>query len=51
MVQNSEETKFHYKKRIKYFFDYLQLPGADVEEQRLVFINNAKADPEQSYVE
>ncbi len=55
MVLNSQETKFHYKKRMKYFFDYLGLSGgaaasADpVEDQALAFIAKAKAD--QNYVE
>jgi hypothetical protein len=53
MVLNSQETKIHYKKRMKYFFDYLGLQGggtaADLEEQALAFITKANADP--NYVE
>jgi hypothetical protein len=49
-VLNSQETQVHYKWRIKHFFDYLRLPGADVEEQALAFIKHAKED-NQNYVE
>ena len=40
-VLNSQETVFHYKKRMKYFFDYLRLPGSDLESQGQAFISNA----------
>jgi hypothetical protein len=46
-VLNSQETKKHYKIRMKYFFDYLALPGKDVEEQALSFINNATTARQQ----
>jgi hypothetical protein len=48
-VLNSQETVFHYKKRMEYFFDYLRLPGANLEEQAVAFMNKAKEDP--GYIE
>src|SRR5918997_153678 len=51
-VLNSQETVIHYKWRIKNFFDYLKLPGVDVEEQALAFIGHANKNKDnQSYVE
>jgi integrase len=50
-VLNSQQTLFHYKRRMKYFFDYLKLPGADIEEQALNYMSHIKEEDNQAFVE
>ena len=49
-VLNSQETVFHYKKRIGYFFNYLRLPGSDLAPQAVAFMSHATREG-QEYVE
>jgi hypothetical protein len=41
----SKSTRTKYPKRLKKFFEYLQLPGVDADEQGQAFLDNARRDP------
>jgi hypothetical protein len=38
---NSPETQRQYPKRLKLFFDYIEMPGKDIEEQGQAFLEKA----------
>jgi Phage integrase family len=42
----SKSTRTKYPKRLKKFFEYLQLPGVDADEQGQAFLDNARRDPD-----
>lgn len=42
----TEITKHQYRKRLKQFFDYIGLQGADLEAQGQAFLNNARQEPD-----
>jgi integrase len=42
MFCNSPSTKTQYPRRLKLFFDFIGLPGKDLEEQGQAFLDNAK---------
>jgi hypothetical protein len=46
MTLNSDETKSHYRKRLKLFFDHMGLPGDSVEQQSKAFLEKAKEEQE-----
>lgn len=51
MYCNSPSTKKQYPQRLKQFFDYIDLEGTDIEEQGRAFLELAKRDGGQQWVQ
>jgi hypothetical protein len=45
LIGSSKHTKRQYPKRLKLFFDYIGVQGTDLEQQGLVFLEQARTRP------